>query len=116
MNDFKEKLNEIGKDLRNQRLLPVIAVLVVAIIAVPMVLKAGGQEPVPPTELSVGLEPMLENDPILVADTPELRDFRDRLDSYSKKNPFHQPTPPKAPASETDETATDAAGTGSHFN
>ena len=43
MNDFKEKLNEIGKDLRNQRLLPVIALLVVAIIAVPMVLKAGGQ-------------------------------------------------------------------------
>ena len=103
VNDLQDKLKQLGNDLRKQRLLPVIAVLVVAIIAVPMALKAGGQEPTPPTELAVALEPMLETQSVLVAETPVLRDFRKRLNSYSKKNPFDQPTPLPVEKASTDE-------------
>ena len=93
MNGADDKIKEIVRDLRNQHVLPVIAVLIVAIFAVPMVLKAGGTEPAPTTELAAGLKPMLETQPVVLTATPELRDFRTRLDESSKKNPFHQPTP-----------------------
>jgi hypothetical protein len=108
VNGAQDKLKEIVRDLREQKLLPVVAILVVLIIAVPMVLKAGGEEPAPPTELAVGLKPMLETQPVVLASAPELRDFRTRLDSFEKKNPFHQPEPVVA---ETDTTATDSTAT-----
>jgi hypothetical protein len=93
MNGAQEKAKAIFNDLREQKLLPVVAILVVLIIAVPMVLKAGGEEPAPPTELAEGLKPMLETEPVVLTSAPELRDFRTRLDSFEKKNPFHQPEP-----------------------
>lgn len=129
MNDIEETLKGLYRDLRNQRLLPVIAILIVAIIVVPMALGAGEKEPVPKTELAVGLEPMAETQPVVLPATPELRNFHKRLDKFAKKNPFHQPQPiavansgssttaatdPTAPTTSTDTstgTPTDTGGT-----
>jgi hypothetical protein len=93
VNAVQDKGKEIVNNLREQKLLPVVAILIVLIIAVPMVLRAGAEEPAPPTELAEGLKPMLETEPVVLTSAPELRDFRTRLDSYKKKNPFHQPEP-----------------------
>ena len=93
MNAVQDKGKEIFQDLRERKLLPVVAILIVLIIAVPVVLRAGAEEPAPPTELAEGLKPMLETEPVVLTSAPELRDFRTRLDSFEKQNPFDQPEP-----------------------
>ena len=116
MNGFSNKLREVFGELRKAGMLPVVAVLIIAIFAVPMVLKAGGAEPAPPTELAVGLKPILETESVVLAETPVLRDFRVRLNRYSSKNPFHQPQPAKVPsltAASTDPGASTAPATSS---
>ena len=91
MKGVEENLKGIYRDLRNQRLLPVVAILIVAIVVVPMALGAGGEEAPPQTQLAVAVEPLAEAQPVVLPATPELRNFHKRLNEFAKKNPFHQP-------------------------
>ena len=88
--------------LRESRLLIPIVLLVVAIIAAPILL-ARSSESAPATiagsEAAGAAEAgSTEFDPVVLADTPGLRDYRERLDPFSSNNPFKQQLtdPPKS--------------------
>lgn len=103
---------DVYRDLRDRRLLPIAALLVIAIIALPMLLKAGAAEPPPMTELAVGLRPLIEAEPVVVAETPVLRNFSKRLNQVSSKNPFRQPTAPRVAGATDPSTASSDAPLG----
>jgi hypothetical protein len=81
-------LRDLFDDLRDRRLLPLVGLLVVAIVAVPFLLKqdpeetsgsmGGGPEATPAAQLTV------------VQATPGLRDYRKRLRARTPTNPFDQ--------------------------
>lgn len=79
-------------DLRDRRLLPVLALVLVAIVATPILL-GGKSEPVAlPPAASVALESTPENASKLtvVEATPGLREYRKRLEDRSPSDPFAQ--------------------------
>lgn len=81
-------LKDLFDDLRDRRLLPLVGLLVVAIVAVPFLLKqepeetsgpmGGGPEATPASQLTV------------VQATPGLRDYRKRLRARTPTDPFDQ--------------------------
>ena len=92
MSKRADLLRDLYGDLRDRRLLPIVIVLLVAIVAVPFVL-GGGTEPVPPptppaSVSAGGGEDVLS--PVVVADVPGLRDYRERLSRFNRRNPFTQ--------------------------
>jgi hypothetical protein len=85
-------LADLYYDLRDRRLLLPLALVVVAIAAVPFLL--GDSEPVepPPAAVGVGVErPESASASLAVVEAkPGLRDYRKRLDSRTATNPFKQ--------------------------
>jgi hypothetical protein len=95
-------VEDLYRDLRDRHLLPVAIALVAAIVAVPFLLGGGGEE-----ELPIGSGSSVANDgvaeapeaqPVVLAETPVLRDFEDRLEKFRSRNPFRQQLkkPPKS--------------------
>jgi len=85
-------LSDLYYDLRDRRLLPVVALVVVAIAAVPFLLGGGPEEtyvPGPGGGLSA-LGADKASKLTVVEATPGLRDYRKRLDRRSPTNPFKQ--------------------------
>lgn len=84
---------DLVHDLRSRRLLPLIALLLVAIVAAPFLLSDPGPT-LTPTSGQTGLVPDTGSGPAeltVVAQTPVgLRDYRQRLDQLKAKNPFRQ--------------------------
>ncbi len=89
-------LSDLYWDLRDRRLLPLVAVLLVAIVAVPIVLSGKGEEEesssIAPIT-SVGGSASKASFAVVPADTG-LRDYHRRLGHRTELNPFR---PPKAP-------------------
>lgn len=89
-------LANLYRDLRDRRLLPVVVILAVAIVAVPLLLRQGFEEPATGVGGSARVAPgaadaaLAELDPAIVSQAPELRAFRKRLASFQSTNPFHQ--------------------------
>lgn len=85
-------LADLYQDLRDRRLLPLLALVVVAIVAVPFVLGGGveeGLESPPPATPSPSQ--LAENASLTVIEaTPGLRDYRKRLRRRVATNPFKQ--------------------------
>jgi hypothetical protein len=85
-------LADLYYDLRDRRLLPVIALVVVAIVAVPFLL--GDSEPVPPPPVAAGTAPETAETAsaslAVVEATPGLRDYRKRLSGRTATDPFKQ--------------------------
>lgn len=83
--------SDLYYDLRDRRLLPLVAFVLVAIVAVPFLLSGGSSESGPPR-----VEPPV-NDSVnasqltVVKATPGLRDYRKRLEGRSPKDPFKGP-------------------------
>ena len=103
MNSF----TNLFDDMRERHLLPVVALLVVALIAVPILMGGGSEEEAPPPD-SVAIAdvaPPLETDPVVLASEPELRAFKERLENFQTRNPFNQ----HVPKEEDDAAATDSA-------
>jgi hypothetical protein len=91
-------------DLRERRLLPIIALLLVCLIAVPFLLGGGGEDastPPPPTASTGEPLPGIEARPVVIASPAELRSYKERLAQFRSRNPFHQnlPEPITAPGS-----------------
>jgi hypothetical protein len=85
-------LVDLYLDLRDRRLLPLVAFVVVAIIAVPFLLKSGS-EPVSSATAGLGAPPSPESHPAsltVVESQPGLRDYRKRLRDDSPTDPFVQ--------------------------
>ncbi len=85
-------LSDLYYDLRDRRLLPLVALVIVAIAAVPFLLGGNPEEPyvpVPAGGLSaLGSEKTSKL--TVVEATPGLRDYRKRLSDRSPTNPFKQ--------------------------
>ena len=99
-------------DLRSRGLLPLAIVLVIGIIAAPMVIsRMGGESDAQPTasgELQSASEMAPEGQSAVLAYTPGVRNYRERLDQLASKDPFIQ----QFRTSETEKTldATEGAG------
>jgi hypothetical protein len=113
-------VEDVGRDLRDRGLLPVVLVLAVALIAIPVLL--GGSDPAPQPSATAtsaaaneGAVEAPEAQAVVLAENPGLRDFRKRLDSFQRRNPFRQQLT-KPPGGSLGDSATledSTAGTGS---
>jgi hypothetical protein len=87
-------LADLYYDLRDRRLLPLIALVVVAIVAVPFLLGNNSEEsvPVPAPGTAEGLESggAKRSSLTVVEATPGLRDYRKRLRGRTPTDPFAQ--------------------------
>ncbi|HMJ72169.1 MAG TPA: hypothetical protein VK471_02265 [Solirubrobacterales bacterium] len=85
-------LNDLYYDLRDRRLLPLVALVIVAIAAVPFLLGDDPEEPYVPAPggglSALGSEKTSKL--TVVEATPGLRDYRKRLSDRSPTNPFKQ--------------------------
>ena len=84
-------VSDLYYDLRDRRLLPLVAFVLVAIVAVPFLLSGGSGETGPPR-----IEPPVDDSVnasqlTVVRATPGLRDYRKRLEGRSPKDPFKAP-------------------------
>jgi hypothetical protein len=87
-------VNDFYQDLRDRRLLPVIALVVVAIVAVPFLLGSSKKAEVPPSTSEAlakasGSSVDKKSDLVVVRSTPGLRSYKKRL-KRSKTDPFKQ--------------------------
>jgi hypothetical protein len=95
-------VDDVYRDLRDRRLLPVVGLLLVAIVAVPIAISAssgGGPSATESTAVRPAEAP--EAQAAVLAENPILRDYRERLDALKAKNPFKQ----QFQATDLDETA-----------
>jgi hypothetical protein len=101
-------------DMRERHLLPVVALLIVALIAVPILMGGGSDEAAPPpsSAATASVAPPLETDPVVLASEPELRAFKKRLADFQTTNPFNQHVKPEEDAAASD-SASDALPTDS---
>ena len=79
-------LHDLYSDLRDRKLLPLVIILPLAMLAVPLLLK---QDTAPPPT-TVAEAPVPEGAPTaaVLAASPTLREYRERLDDLRAKNPF----------------------------
>ena len=90
--------SDLVQDLRDRRLLIPAIGLIVAIVAVPLLLGAGGgaDEPIvasaPAEQVPPAMKGSEEVEPVVLADVPGLRDYRKRLEGSKGRNPFVQQT------------------------
>jgi hypothetical protein len=80
-------LGDLYGDLRDRHLLPVVAVLIAAIVAVPILLRSE-PEAAPPPPVDAIDEAATAAVPAVLVDDPGVRDYRKRLDALQSKNPF----------------------------
>lgn len=79
-------------DLRDRRLLPLVGLILIAIVATPILLGGGSDEPeveAPPTAITGGAVPASQSLTVVKAE-PGLRNYKKRLDHRSPTNPFKQ--------------------------
>lgn len=85
-------LSDLYFDLRERRLLPLIALILVAIAATPILLGGGSDEPEPvspPAAITGGSTPASQTLTVVKA-APGLRNYKKRLGHRSPTNPFKQ--------------------------
>lgn len=109
-------LADLYYDMRDRRLLPLVALVLVAIVAVPF-LMGSDPEPLPPISAGVASDAATANVSKLtvVEATPGLRDYRKRLSGRSATDPFEQQYTESAGggSSEGDSDSTGASSGGS---
>jgi hypothetical protein len=95
MSDIKVPvfLEELYYDLRDRRLLPLVALAIVAIVAVPFLLSSGSEEEAPPPPAAAAASSASDSgaaDLTVVKAEPGLREYRKRLGHRSPTDPFRQ--------------------------
>jgi len=108
-------LQDLYYDLKDRHLLPLAAILLVAIVAAPFVLGDSSDSPAttpPPVQSVTGAEGATASasGQLVAKSAPGLRDYRRRLDHLKSKNPFRQQYQNKASSSEGGESATSSEG------
>ncbi len=105
-------LTDLGRDLRDRRLLPLVAVLVVAIVAVPIALSKSAAQPQSTAGKSSLLGSALAANAshlTVVPNTPGLRDYHRRLSDRHATNPFTAP-PEETSSSQSSSAETQSSG------
>lgn len=102
-------LSDLYADLRDRHLLPLVALLVVAIIAAPILLSGKGEEEEPAAITPASVEGEAKDAGLTVVPAEDgLRDYKKRLGHRAALNPFRRP-----PDSESTGGASSASGSGS---
>lgn len=85
-------LSDVVYDLRSRNLLPLAVLLLVGIIAAPIAISrsGSGEAALPPPVLPDAAEVAPENQAAALAYAPGVRNYKQRLDKLSSKNPFRQ--------------------------
>jgi hypothetical protein len=84
-------LNNLFRDLRDRRLLFPALALLVALIAVPVLLKSSASSAPPPPSLpAAGAAKEVATEPAVVTQQLGITDYRKRLERFKSKNPFRQ--------------------------
>jgi hypothetical protein len=87
-------VKDLYYDLYDRHLLPLVALVLVAIVAAPFLLGGGSEESAPPPRgETAGISALEDSDPAsltVVESTPGLRDYRKRLARRQPTNPFEQ--------------------------
>jgi hypothetical protein len=106
---------DVVYDLRSRGLLPVVILLLVAMVAVPMLISRGGSDSSAPSlQAAAAVPDTPETETAVVSYSPGIRNYRQRLDDLSPKNPFRQQfNQAAADASKLTVTNTAAPATGS---
>ena len=104
-------LADLYYDLRDRRLLPLIALILVAIVATPFLLKNESAEvKPPPVTRGIGTEQAAEKTLTVVKAAPGLRNYKKRLSRRHPTNPFKQRfTEPVLAGSKLNEQTTTAS-------
>lgn len=84
-----DALMDLYLDLRDRRLLPLIALILVAIVATPFLIGGGGESP-EPAPAPTGTAPSAEASLAVLPAEPGLREPSKRLAGRPSKNPFRQ--------------------------
>jgi hypothetical protein len=85
-------LTDLYADLRDRRLLPLVALLIVAIIAAPILLSGGGDKEETPAITPANVEGETKDAGLTVVPAEDgLRDYQRRLGHRGALNPFRQP-------------------------
>jgi hypothetical protein len=109
---------DIYADLRNRHLLPLVALLVVAIVAIPILLSESGdsEEEVPiaslPSTAGVSSAKSGSNSIVVARSTPGLRSYQDRLRHLTPSNPFKSRAPKASTAEGGGEEAASSGAEG----
>jgi hypothetical protein len=106
---------DLYADLRDRRLLPLVAVLLVAIVSVPLLLasKDDDEATTPTVPAAGGATAAAQASFAVVPEAPTLRDYRARLGHRQPRDPFRQPPAPAKPSSGADtESSTGSEGAG----
>jgi hypothetical protein len=111
-------LEDLYLDLKERHLLPVTAILIVAIVAVPFVLGGSSDSPEAEPEgatASIGSETAAASHDLVAKSMPGLRKYQKRLSHLRAKDPFKQQGAESAASSETTSSqssgsATESAG------
>jgi hypothetical protein len=105
---------DIVYDLRSRGLLPVVALLLVAMVAVPVLISRGSKgssaPPLQPTSAASTSTPETEN--AVVSYSPGVRNYKRRLDQLSPKDPFRQQFAHSAASAAQQSALTTSAPTG----
>jgi len=92
-------VSDLMKDMRDRRLIIPAVALLIAIVAVPMLLTSDPEPVVPAPPAVVDPDAAALEPGVLAVQEVGVRDFRKRLDSLARKNPFNDrfvPDEPKA--------------------
>lgn len=82
---------DIVYDLRTRGLLPVAALMLIAMIAVPVLIaRSGSKDTAPVAALDAEALSVPENENAVLAYNPGVRDYRKRLEALQAKDPFKQ--------------------------
>lgn len=108
-------VENVYRDLRDRRLLIPALVLLVALIAVPVMLKAEEAPPPPVAAPVVPAEATAVEPAVLAERLGGVRDYRERLDALKQRNPFKQqylvPTPKGEAVESVDSSPSETLGT-----
>ena len=103
-------LTDLYADLRDRRLLPLVALLIVAIIAAPILLSGGGDKEEAPAITPASVEGETKEAGLTVVPAEDgLRNYRRRLGHRAALNPFRRPSEPEATASSGSSSSTSAS-------
>ena len=85
-------LSDLYFDLRDRRLLPLVVLILIAIVATPILLAGGSDEPEPEPAPGIGAEaaPSSQRTLTVVKAAPGLRNYKKRLAHRARTNPFKQ--------------------------
>jgi hypothetical protein len=81
-------VSDVFKDMRDRRLIAPAVALLVAIVAVPVLLSSTPDAAVPPAPLAPDPDAAAVEPGVLAVQEIGVRDYRERLDSLKRKNPF----------------------------